>query len=135
MTSAHTATSDGGTDWVALLISYWWVILIFGGAILEFLGETFDVGLSALHRRSKMKHKRKLQALRLELEIAQARSGASGAALVKPGPCVHRRVRQVRDRAMNWSAGFARAAMRSCPLTGPSRRRICDAWDAGANQR
>ena len=98
MTSAHTATSDGGTDWVALAISYWWVILIFGGAILEFLGETFDVGLSALHRRSKMKHKRKLQALRLELEIAQARSGASGAALVKPGPCVHRRVRQVRDR-------------------------------------
>lgn len=100
MPSAHTATSDGGTDWVALAISYWWVILIFGGAILEFLGETFDVGLSALHRRSKMKHKRKLQALKLELQIAQARSGAPVAEVAgpTPGPCVHRRVRQVRDR-------------------------------------
>ena len=32
MPSAHTATSDGGTDWVALAMGYWWVILIFGGA-------------------------------------------------------------------------------------------------------
>jgi hypothetical protein len=99
--SAHAATSDSGTDWVALAISYWWVILIFGGSILGWISETLDVGLSALHRRSKLKHRRKLEALRLELQIAEARSAApvaevSGAP--RPGPCVHRRVKQVRDR-------------------------------------
>ena len=99
MPSAHTATSDGGTDWVALLVGYWWVILIFGGAILEFLGETFDVGLSALHRRSKMKHKRRLQALRLELQIAEARAaGTTPARSLPAAPCRHRNVVGVRDR-------------------------------------
>lgn len=100
MPSAHAATSDSGTDWVTLAISYWWVILILGGGILEWIGETFDVGLSALRKRSKLKHKRKLEALRLELQIAQAK--AAGAELVPPGtlpaaPCRHRNVVSVRD--------------------------------------
>lgn len=100
MPSAHTATSDGGTDWVALLVGYWWVILIFGGAILGWIGETLDCGLTALRRRAKVKHKRKLELAKLQLQIAQAHGApvAEVSAVPKPGPCVHRRVRQVRDR-------------------------------------
>jgi hypothetical protein len=101
MPSAHAATSDSGTDWVALAISYWWVLLILGGGILGWIGETLDAGVSALHRRSKLKHKRRLQALKLELQIAQAKGAAPVAevsAAPQPGPCVHRRVKQVRDR-------------------------------------
>jgi hypothetical protein len=99
MASAHAA-AHASTNLISVLLSYWWVFFIFGGGILEWLGETFDVGLSALHRRSKLKHKRKLEALRLELEIAQAKAGQSAplAATLPAAPCRHRNVVSVRDR-------------------------------------
>lgn len=88
-----TAHAAAGTDWVSVLLGYWWLALIFGGAILEFIGETFDVGLSALRRRSKLRHKRHLEIKRMELQIAQAKAGVIPfSAPKKPGPCVHRNV-------------------------------------------
>jgi hypothetical protein len=88
--TAHTAST--GTDWVGTLLSYWWLALIFGGAALEWMGETFNVGLSALHRRSKVRHKRQMALKRMELEIAQAKAGIIPSSLPTPGPCVHRNV-------------------------------------------
>jgi hypothetical protein len=97
VSAAHAAT--GGTDWVTVLISYWWVWLIFGGAALEWIGETCNVGLSALHRRSKLRHKRQMALKRMELEIAQAKAGIIPSSLPKPGPCVHRNVAPVISKA------------------------------------
>jgi hypothetical protein len=118
MPSAHAAASDTGTDWLTLLLSYWWVFLLFGGAILEWIGETFDVGLSALHRRSKLKHKRKLAALRLELQIAQAKAGTQTPALagaLPAAPCRHRNVAGVRDRADNVVAWLCKGCETQLP--------------------
>jgi hypothetical protein len=96
---AAAAAAHAGTDWLSALLSYWWLFLLFGGAVLEWIGETFNVGLSALHRRSKLKHRRKLEALQLELEIAQAKTGQPAAAGNLPAaPCRHRNVVGVRDR-------------------------------------
>ena len=91
--SAHTSTA---ANVVSLLLSYWWVVLIFGGAVIDAIGETFDVGLGALHRRSKRRHKRRMELRRIELEIAQAKAGIAPSPLrPKPGPCVHRNVTPV----------------------------------------
>ena len=86
--TAHTATT--GTDWFSTLIGYWWLFLLFGGAALEWLGETFDVGLSALYRKAELRHERQMDLKRVELEILQAKTGT--AAMPAPGPCVHRNV-------------------------------------------
>jgi hypothetical protein len=90
--SAHTSTA---TTLLDLLAGYWWLILIFGGTALEFIGETFDVGLRGLRRRSKLRHKRRVELKRLELQILQAKQGALPASLPKPGRCVHRHVTAV----------------------------------------
>ena len=89
------ASAHGGTDILTLLISYWWVLLLVGGAVLEWIGETFNMGLTALHRRSKLKHKRQMDLKRMELEIAQTKAGVVPSLLPKPGPCVHRHVTPV----------------------------------------
>lgn len=97
--SIASAAHAAGTDWVAVLIGYWWLWLLIGSAVLEWIGETFDIGLSALRRRSKVRHKRRMELRRMDLEIAQARAGAavspSSPLLPRPGPCVHRNVRPV----------------------------------------
>ena len=90
--SAATAHAGNGTDWFSTLLSYWWLALIFGGVALEWIGETLDVGLSALHRRSKLRHKRQMALKRVELQIAQAHAGIIPSSLPTPGPCVHRNV-------------------------------------------
>ena len=90
--TAATAHASTGADWVNVLVGYWWLILLFGGAALEWIGETFDVGLSALYRRAELKHQRQMDLKRVELEILQAKSGAVPSSLPKPGPCVHRKV-------------------------------------------
>lgn len=94
-----SAASSSGTSFLALLASYWWAFLLFGGAVLEWIGEQFDMGLTALRRASRLRHKRRLEVKRLELRIAQARSAppAGALSLPRPGPCVHRNVKQVRD--------------------------------------
>ena len=92
--AAHSHASDG-TSWLAILLGYWWVALIFGGAVLEWIGETFNVGVGALRRRAKLRHKRRMELRRVELQIAQAKTGAVPSLLPKPGPCVHRHVAPV----------------------------------------
>jgi hypothetical protein len=93
--NAATAHAGTGTDWVSVLLSYWWLALIFGGAILEWIGETFDVGLAALYHRAELRHQRQMDLKRVELEILQARPGAASSSLPRPGPCVHRNVTPV----------------------------------------
>lgn len=90
--SAATAHASTGTDWLGTLLSYWWLFLIFGGGILEWIGETFNVGLSAMYRRAELRHQRQMDIRRVELEITQARTGAVPSSALKPGPCVHRNV-------------------------------------------
>ena len=99
-TAAHAAPSVLET-----ILSYWWLFLLFGGAILEWVADTFDMGLRALRRRSKDKRKHQVELKRLELEIARARSGTALPAAVKPGPCVHRNVAAVvsaADEVVAW---------------------------------
>lgn len=94
--SAATAHPDIWADVLNWLAIWWWLALIIGGTVLEWLGETFDVGLAALHRRSKRRHKRRLQLKQMELEIARAKAGiVPSSSLPKPGPCVHRNVTAV----------------------------------------
>jgi len=101
-----TAASHAGTapSLIDTLLGYWWVFFLFGGAALEWLGETFGCGLGALRRRSKLKHKRRLELKRLELRIAAAKAGVLARAQPKPGPCVHRNVRPVvaDDEVVGW---------------------------------
>lgn len=93
------SAAAGGNTLVTLFENYWWLLIIFGGGILEWIAETFNVGVSALQRRAKARRKHQLALRKLELEIARANAGkAAGADLaVTPGPCVHRRVKQIRD--------------------------------------
>lgn len=104
-TASHAAASPGV---ITFLEDYWWLLLIFGGGIVEWIGETFDVGASAIARAGKRRHRRRMERLKLELQVAQARMPQtsreiplppvpSGARPI-PARCVHRRVKQVRDR-------------------------------------
>lgn len=102
-----TAAAHPGilADLLAFWANWWWAILLFGGSALEWLGEAFDIGLTALGRRSKRKHKRRLELKRLELEIAQAKTGAVIPAAKVPGECVHRNVAPVvgaEDKPVAW---------------------------------
>ena len=94
MTSAAAGTGD---TWVTLFENYWWLLIIFGGGILEWIAETFDVGVTALQRRAKAKRKHQLALRKLELEIARANAGKTTDVAAVPGRCVHRRIKQVRD--------------------------------------
>jgi hypothetical protein len=75
-----------------LLATYFWLLFVFGGVILSWLGEVFDVGISALKRRRKARRKHELALRRLELKIAQAKAAAAlpAGTLPEPGPCPHR---------------------------------------------
>lgn len=90
--SAAAAHPGVLADLLAFWATWWWAILLFGGSVLEWLGEACDVGLTALGRRSKRRHKRRLELKRLELEIAQTKAGTVIPAAKVPGECVHRRV-------------------------------------------
>lgn len=92
------------------LASYWWVIwiaIMFGGSVLAFVGEQFDVGITALRRRARRKRQHQLKLRKLELEIARAKAANPVAAIAppKPGPCVHRQVTpvvSVTDEVVAW---------------------------------
>jgi hypothetical protein len=92
-----TASAHGGSgdDVWTIVILVW----LFGGGALEGIAETFGVGLSGLRRRSRRRHKRKMERLALELKIARAKAGGTAglpsaaiAVAPRPGPCAHRRV-------------------------------------------
>jgi hypothetical protein len=91
-----------------IFVEYWWLLLIFGGAVLDFIAETFGVGIGAVRAWARRKRKRleaarrhQLKLRQLELEIARAQAGQAATLAVagqpKPGPCVHRNVSQVVD--------------------------------------
>ena len=93
-----TALAKGGSgtsllDWA---IAYWWLILIFGGAVLEWFGEIFDCGFGAVRHALKVRHKRRLQLARARARAARPLVPDAGPRPL-PGACVHRRVKQVRD--------------------------------------
>lgn len=105
-----------------LLGAYWWLLLLFGGTILEFIAETFDVGVSALRKRAKAKRRHQVEMKRLELEIAQARTGMAPGAVPavtapKPGPCVHRNVVPVVSRAEEVVAWLCRSCEERLPAS------------------
>lgn len=112
---ASTAAHGGGESILALLLSYWWVFLLFGGGILEWIAETFDVGVTALQRRAKRRHKERLQLRRLELEIAQAKAGVSTALAPVPGPCRHRKAVPVRSEEGDIVAWLCRSCDTQLP--------------------
>lgn len=112
---ADAATAHAGASVLETILSCWWLFLIFGGAILEWVADTFDTGLRALRRRSKGKRKHQVELKRLELEIAQARSGAALPATVKPGPCVHRNVVPVVSKAEDVVAWLCRSCDERLP--------------------
>lgn len=76
------------------LVMNWWLFFLFGGGVISWLGETFDVGVSALRRRQKQKRKHELALKRMELKIAQENRkhelALPAGTLPKPGPCPHR---------------------------------------------
>lgn len=88
--------ATGSHSLLNTLLSWWWLALIWGGALLEWAGEKYDLGVRALRRRSKRRHKQKLERLRLELAITQARRAGAAAEPV-PGTCVHRKAVPVRN--------------------------------------
>jgi hypothetical protein len=79
------------SGWAALL-SYWWLFLIFGGAILEWIADTYNAGLRALARRRRDRRKHELRMAKIQLEIAQAGNVTAIGQKKTPGPCVHRNV-------------------------------------------
>lgn len=90
---------------VEILAGYWWLLLIFGGAVLDFIAETLGVGIGAARARARRKRERleaerrhQLKLRQLELEIARAQAGQAAtpaASQPRPGPCVHRDVKAV----------------------------------------
>lgn len=116
MVEASAAAATAGTSWVTALLNYWWLFLLFGGAVLEWVGETFDVGVAALRRRAKAKRKHQLELKRLELEIAQAHSAPAGAALSPaPGLCRHRKAVPVRTSEGDTVAWLCRSCDTKLP--------------------
>ncbi len=110
MNSATAAHADSGGI-LDILLSYWWLAALswwfsafFGGSILEWITESFGVGLAALRRSVWDRHERKLelnerelQLKRLELLIAQASAAGVAVAAPAPGLCRHRKALPVRS--------------------------------------
>jgi len=94
MHEASAAAASSDNFWSVVVL-----IFIFGGGILEAIGGYFGVGLSSLRRRSKLRHKRKLELLRAQARLEEARTVAAvmPAAVAVPGACQHRKVEAVRD--------------------------------------
>jgi hypothetical protein len=55
ITASHAAAPADGL--FTFVENYWWLLLIFGGGIAEWIGETFDVGASAIARAGKRRHR------------------------------------------------------------------------------
>jgi hypothetical protein len=90
MRIAAAAHADSGNI-LSTLLSYWWLLALFGGGVLEGITGTFSTGIAALRGSSRRRHKRRLELKRLELQIVQARAGGccscAGAAPPQPaGP-------------------------------------------------
>lgn len=94
-----TARPDDLQVLLAFIGQWWWVLLIFGGAITAFLEGVRDFVLSPFIMIGEARHQHKL-------ELARARAGTQLPSPVRPGPCVHRNVVPViaasEDRVSGW---------------------------------
>ncbi len=93
VTAAHPADPS---IWEVVL-SYWWLLLIFGGTVFGWITEALNIGVSALRKRVQARRRHQLRLKRLELQIARTKAAnvAELPAAPKPGPCVHRDVKPV----------------------------------------
>jgi hypothetical protein len=86
----------------AIIKDYWWLLwllLFFGFRILGWLAEVLHTGALSVRKALKQHHSRRLDRLRLELEIARAGTLASTPLpAARLGQCAHRHARQVRTR-------------------------------------
>lgn len=71
--------------------SYWWLLLIFGGAIASFLEGVRDFFVDTVKQLSGIRHERRMAKLEAQAEVARAREAPAPAA-PRPGRCVHRNV-------------------------------------------
>lgn len=81
------------------------LVLVFGGAVIEVLGKVFSIPFLALSGRGKSKRKHQLALKKLELQIAEARTrSVPQDEDAPPGPCQHYRVTPVvsDDEVMAW---------------------------------
>lgn len=86
--------SKAGHDTLATVLSYWWVVWLFGGAVLAFIGKAWDCGTSSARRALRVRHERRLEVERIRAKYARPAPSLRPS----PGPCQHLRVSQVRDR-------------------------------------
>lgn len=89
------AHPDALSEILGFIAAYWWLLLLFGGTILEFFGDVFSGAARAIGEWSRTRHERRLELRRMELETA-GRHAAEDAGPV-PGLCRHRRAVPVRD--------------------------------------
>lgn len=82
-----------------VVAGYWWLIVIFGGAVLDWIGEQFGMGMVALRRRRHERRSHELELKQLDLRIAQARAGQAAPGTAGPGLCRHRKAVPVRTSA------------------------------------
>jgi hypothetical protein len=110
----HTGTLSEIFAWIC---AYWWLLFLFGGAILEFVGDVFSATAKALSRRRRTRHKHRLELKRLELEIARAtvHAGETPAPAPIPGQCRHRTAVPVRDSDGHVLAWLCRACDSQLP--------------------
>lgn len=108
------SASAGTVSIVNLFAAWWWLLIPIGGAVLEWIGERFDMGVAALRKRAKLRRKHQLELKKLELQIAQAHAGHPGAPAV-PDLCRHRQAVPVRDNDGNVLAWLCRSCDQQLP--------------------
>jgi hypothetical protein len=96
MTLASATTQDSSWDWIWVAIP---MLVIFGGAVLEFFGNVLSNLAGFISGWGERKHERELEKKRLELEILKAKNQPQPPAPVKipkgipsKNTCRHKRV-------------------------------------------
>lgn len=90
------SSSHQGASILDILLAYWWVFLLFGGAILEFFGNMISSIVGGMSAIVAGRHRRKVELRKLELKIKKA-SATAVAPSPQPGLCRHRKAVPVRD--------------------------------------
>ena len=90
MIAASGHAHQAYTFW-RFLGDWWWVLLLFGGAILEWIGGVLSAIYEALAGLGTARHRRRIELLKAQAKLEKARYTPS-IQLAKPGPCVHRNV-------------------------------------------
>src|ERR1700724_303842 len=108
--SISASTASAADNWLSIVLSYWWVFLLFGGVILEFVGDVFTTVWCALTDIPKHRHERRMELRRLELEAR-----GEGVPPTAPGLCRHRKAVPVRGAEGDVLAWLCRACDTQLP--------------------